>query len=102
MRFVELEEARQSSGLRVVIATNVPSPWSQAAMALFDMEGLDYLVVRFRRTDEEIKRWTGTRNAPAVMFDEEPPRTGWAEIVAPPQRRGGGRAPVPAAGGGRG
>jgi hypothetical protein len=95
MRFVELEEARQASGLRVVIATNVPSPWSQAAMGLFDMKGLDYLVVRFRRTDEEIKRWTGTRNAPAVLYDEEPPRTGWAEIVAPGERLGGERSLVP-------
>jgi len=95
MRFVELEEARQASGLRVVIATNVPSPWSQAALGLFDMKGLDYLVVRFRRTDEEIKRWTGTRNAPAVLYDEEPPRTGWAEIVALGERLGGRMSLVP-------
>ena len=95
MRFVELEEARQASGLRVVIATNVPSPWSQAALGLFDMKGLDYLVVRFRRTDEEIKRWTGTRNAPAVLYDDEPPRTGWAEIVALGERLGGRMSLVP-------
>ncbi len=95
MRFVELEEARQAPGLRVVIATNVPSPWSQAALGLFDMKGLDYLVVRFRRTDEEIKRWTGTRNAPVVLFDEEPPRSGWAEIVALGERLGGRMSLVP-------
>ena len=95
MRFVELEEARQASGLRVVIATNVPSPWSQAALGIFDMKGLDYLVVRFKRTDEEIKRWTGTRNAPAVLFDDEPPRTGWAEIVALGERLGGRVSLVP-------
>jgi len=95
MRFVELEEARQASGLRVVIATNVPSPWSQAALGVFDMKGLDYLVVRFKRTDEEIKRWTGTRNAPAVLFDDEPPRTGWAEIVTLGERLGGRVSLVP-------
>jgi glutathione S-transferase len=95
MRFVELEEARQASGLRLVIATNVPSPWSQAALGLFDMKGLDCLVVRFRRSDEEIKRWTGTRNAPAVLFDDEPPRTGWAEIVALGERLGGRMSLVP-------
>lgn len=95
MRFVELEEARQASGLRMVIVTNVPSPWSQAALGIFDMKGLDYLAVRFRRTDEEIKRWTGTRNAPAVLFDDEPPRTGWAEIVALGERLGGRMSLVP-------
>ncbi len=95
MRFVELEEARAASGLRVVIATNVPSPWSQAALGLFDMKGLDYLAVRFRRGDEEIKRWTGARNAPAVMLDDEPPRTGWADIVTLAERLRGKVSLVP-------
>ena len=95
MRFVELEEARQASGLRLVIATNVPSPWSQAALGLFDMKGLDYLAVRYRRTDEEIRRWTGARNVPAVLFDDEPPRTGWAEIVTLGERLGGRMSLVP-------
>ena len=95
VRFVELEEARAASGLRVVIATNVPSPWSQAALGAFDMKGLDYLVVRFRRNDEEIKRWTGARNAPVVLLDDEPPRTGWAEIVALAERLGGRLPLVP-------
>ena len=95
MRFVELEEARQASGLRVVIATNVPSPWSQAAMGVFDMKGLDYLAVRYRRSDEEIRRWTGARNVPVVLFDDEPPRTGWAEIVTLGERLGGRMSLVP-------
>jgi glutathione S-transferase len=95
VRFVDLEEARAARGLRVVIATNVPSPWSQAAMGLFDMKGLDYLAVRYRRTDEEIKRWTGARNAPAVLFEDEPPRSGWAEIVALGERLGGRVSLVP-------
>lgn len=95
MRFVELDEARAASGLRVVIATNVPSPWSQAALGLFDMKGLDYLAVRFRRGDEEIKRWTGARNVPAVLLDDEPPRTGWAEIVMLAERLGGRVSLVP-------
>jgi glutathione S-transferase len=95
MRFVEFEEARSARGLRVVIATNVPSPWSQAALGLFDMKGLDYLAVRFRRGDEEMKRWAGTRNAPAVLLDDEPPRTGWAEIVMLAERLGGAISLVP-------
>jgi glutathione S-transferase len=95
VRFVELEEARAARGLRLVIATNVPSPWSQAALGLFDMKGLDYVAVRFRRSDEEMKRWTGTFNAPAVFFDDEPPRSGWAEIVTLAERLGGKVSLVP-------
>src|SRR5205814_3639914 len=95
VRFVELEEARAARGLRVVIATNVPSPWSQAALGLFDMKGFDYLAVRFKRGDEEMKCWAGTRNAPSVLFDDEPPRTGWAEVVMLAERLGGAIALVP-------
>ncbi len=95
MRFVELEEAKGAQGVRVVIATNVPSPWSQAALGVLDAKGLEYLAVRFRRGDEEIKRWTGTRNAPAVIVDDEPPRTGWAEIVMLAERLGGRMSLVP-------
>jgi glutathione S-transferase len=96
MRFVELEEARAAAGLRVVIATNIPSPWSQAALGVLDMKGLDALVVRFRRTDDEIKRWTGARNVPVALYDDEPPRTGWAEILALAERLGGRVSLVPA------
>jgi glutathione S-transferase len=95
VRFVELEEARAARGLRVMIVTNVPSPWSQAALSLLDMKRLDYLAVRFRRSDEEMKRWAGTRNAPAILFDDEPPRTGWAEIVMLAERLGGAISLVP-------
>jgi hypothetical protein len=34
MRFVEFEEARAASGLRLVVAGGVPSPWSQGAMGI--------------------------------------------------------------------
>jgi len=95
VRFVEFEEARAASGLRVVIATNVPSPWSQAALGLFDMKGFDYLAVRFKRGDAEMKRWAETRNAPSVLFDDEPARTGWAEVVMLAERLGGAISLVP-------
>jgi hypothetical protein len=98
VRFVELEEARAASGLRVVVAANLPSPWSQAAVGAFDVKGLDYLAVRFRRTDEEIKRWTGAPNVPVVFFDEEPPRSGWAEILTLAERLGDRVPLVPADG----
>jgi glutathione S-transferase len=95
VRFVELEEARAARGLRVVVAANVPSPWSQAALGTLDAKGLDYVAVRLRRADDEIRAWTGSRNAPVVLFDDEPPRTGWADILALGERLGGRLPLVP-------
>jgi glutathione S-transferase len=101
VRFVELEEARAATGLRVVIAANVPSPWSQSALGTFDVKGLDYLAVRLRRSDDDVRRWTGARNAPVVLLDDEPPRTGWADILALAERLGGRVSLVPGDGAAR-
>lgn len=89
MRFVDLTEARATPGLRLVIVASVPSPWSQGAMGILDLKGIDYVAVRFRRSDDEIKRWTGAPNAPVALHDDEPPRTGWAEILQLAERLGG-------------
>jgi glutathione S-transferase len=95
MRFVELEEARAARGLRLVVVSVVPSPWSQGALGLLDLKGLDYVAVRFRRKDEALERWTGANNAPVAFFDDEPPRRGWAEILELAQRLGGRVSLVP-------
>jgi hypothetical protein len=95
MRIVELEEARAATGLRLVVAGGFPSPWSQAAMSLFDMKGIDYLAVRFRKVAEQVRAWTGSHNVPVVVNDQEPPRTGWAEILALAERLGGRVSLVP-------
>jgi glutathione S-transferase len=81
MRFVEVEEARAAAGLRLVIAGGVPSPWSQGALGLCDLKGAEGLMVRYRRGADAVTRWTGAHNVPVAMFDDEPPRTGWAEIL---------------------
>jgi glutathione S-transferase len=96
MRFVELEEARAAPGLRVVIAGGVPSPWSQGALGLFAMRGVRPLVVRFRRAAQEVRAWTGSWDAPVVVYEREPPRTGWAEILSLADRLGDGPPLVPA------
>jgi hypothetical protein len=95
MRIVELEEAKTTKGLRLAIAGNVPSPWSQGAISLFDMKGLDCVAVRYRRGSEDVARWTGAHNVPVALFDDEPPRTGWAEILALAERLGGAVSLVP-------
>jgi glutathione S-transferase len=82
MRFVSLEEARGARGLRLVVTAGVPSPWSETAKGCFDVKGIDYLAVRLTPRDADTRAWTHRHNAPVAMYDDEPPRSGWAEIVA--------------------
>jgi hypothetical protein len=87
--FVSIDEARAARGLRLVVPTGIPSPWSEAAKSIFDAKGLDYLLVKFVPRNEEMQAWTLTHNVPVVFYEDEPPRTGWAEIVALGERLGG-------------
>jgi glutathione S-transferase len=89
MRFVELEEAKTLRGPRLVVVGAVPSPWSQGALGLLDLKGADYVAVRFRPGDEAIRSWTGAHNAPVLLLDGEPARTGWADILAAVDRMPG-------------
>lgn len=79
--YVELAAARAASGVRVVVSGLVPSPWSQAAKGLFRVAGVPALVLRTNRQDAEEAAWTRSHNVPVVMYDDDPPRTSWAEIV---------------------
>jgi len=64
-----------------VIAAGVPSPWSEAAKGLFRVKQVPFVAVRLNAFDKEVKQWTRARNAPAAMYDDEPARTGWADIL---------------------
>jgi len=86
MRFVNLEEARGARGLRLVVTAGVPSPWSETAKGCFDAKGIDYVAVRLTPRDADTRAWTQRHNAPVALYDDEPPRSGWAEIVALAER----------------
>ena len=81
MEFVELAEAKARSGLRLVTVGGIPSPWSEAAKGLFRAVGIPFVGVRFAPGQAEFAEWTGCANAPAAIYEDEPPRSGWAEIL---------------------
>jgi glutathione S-transferase len=91
---VSISEARELPGLRLVVIEGVPSPWTQAAKGILHIKQLPYTLVR--RTKEDgptaLEDWTGQASFPAAMFEDEPPRDGWAEILLLAERL----APKPA------
>jgi glutathione S-transferase len=95
--YVDLETARSARGLRLVVLANVPSPWSLAAKALFHLKQIPFVAVRLEPTDKTVREWTRSRNAPAAMFNDEPARTGWAEILELAERISKAPSLVPSA-----
>jgi glutathione S-transferase len=58
--------------------------------------GVPVQAVRFRRGDAEQVAWAGARNAPVIVFDDEPPRTGWPQFARLADHLGGPGSVLPA------
>lgn len=88
MQTVDLETAKAARGVRIVASRIVPSPWSEAAKALFTLAKVPFLVVSATPRDPAIAAWTQAHNVPVVFHDDEPPRTVWSQILALAARLG--------------
>lgn len=88
MEYVEPEEARQMPGLKLALTTGVPGPWGESAKKVLEFKGIDYIPVaqHASRPNEALVEWTGIRNAPILIADDEPPRTNFQDIVAYAER----------------
>jgi glutathione S-transferase len=79
--YVSVEEAIKRSGLRMVVVGNVPSPWGEAAKGILHIKGIEWVAVRLTYDSEPLVQWAGQRHAPVVIYENERPRSGWAEIL---------------------
>jgi len=84
MDYTEAEDARHLPGLKLVLTAGVPGPWGESAKKILEYKGIDYLPVaqHASRPNEALVAWTGIRNAPILIFADEPPRTNYLDIVA--------------------
>jgi glutathione S-transferase len=97
MKYLSVAEARDMSGLRLALTVQTPGPWGLAARALFDIRKVPYVPVRqdVGAPNEELVAWTGRRNAPVAVYDEEPAVDGWLEILNLAERLGSGPSLMP-------
>jgi glutathione S-transferase len=81
--WIDVAEARKRDGLRLALVVGVPSPWGEAAKAIFHVKKLPYARVRQQPggANEELEAWSGQTSAPVAAWNDEKPRTGWAEIL---------------------
>jgi glutathione S-transferase len=83
MEYKTVAEARNMDGLRVVLTAGVPGPWGEAAKAVLKVKNIPYVPVlqKAGAANEELLAWTGYRNAPTLMYANEPPRVTWLDIL---------------------
>jgi glutathione S-transferase len=98
MNYLTIAEGQALRGLRLVLSAHVPGPWGESAKAAFAARQVDFAAVAQTplEANDELRRWTGVRNAPVAVLDSEPPVTGWLEIVMLAERLGSGPSLLPA------
>jgi glutathione S-transferase len=90
-QYVEVEQAVEMSGLRVVLSPGVPGPWSEAAKGILFVKKIPYVKVRQELGGENLPllRWSAQTTAPVFVYENERPRSLWndqlylAERLAP-------------------
>ena len=91
-QYVTPDEAISRRGLRMVVVGKVPSPWGEAAKGILHIKRIDFAAVRLVYDHEGLRKWAGQLSGPVAIYDDEPPRSGWAEILLLAERL----APQPA------
>ena len=81
--YTALEAAKQRGGLRLVTTRGIPGPWGEAAKSIMHVKNIPVVHVAQDGGQEnaDLAAWTGVNNAPVAIWENERPRTGWAEIL---------------------
>ena len=97
MDYIEPAAARAMGGLRLAVTAHAPAPYSLSARAILDHHGVAYVPVLQvgGGANEDLVAWTGHRNAPVAVYNDEAPRVGWLEILSLGERLGNGPSLVP-------
>lgn len=79
--YLSIEDAKHRQGLRMVVVAGLPSPWSEAAKGILHIKNVTWTGVYLDPSDNDMAEWTGSRSAPVIMYNDEPPRPGWGQIL---------------------
>jgi glutathione S-transferase len=84
--YLTVADAITRPGLRMVVVGKVPSPWGEAAKAIFHIKNIDWSAVRLAYDDPSLASWAGQLTGPVAIFNDEDPRAGWEEILTLAER----------------
>ncbi|HZO81744.1 MAG TPA: hypothetical protein VFB33_08615 [Candidatus Binataceae bacterium] len=97
-QYVEIEQARSMSGLRLVLTPGVPGPWSEAAKSILHVKQLPYVKVRqeLGGANLALVQWTAQASAPVMIWNDERPRSIWNDQLFLAERLAPNPALIPA------
>jgi glutathione S-transferase len=83
MNYLTVEEAREATGLRLVLTAGVPGPWGESAKAIFAYKNIGFQPVYQEGggANEALAEWTGQTSAPVAVLDDQPPVSHWLDLL---------------------
>lgn len=82
-KFVSIEQARDASGMRLIVAEGVPGPWAEGIRGVLDYKGIPYTRGRFEMGDDHsaLIAWTAQASVPVIAWQDELPKSAWLEQI---------------------
>jgi len=79
--FIDLKQAIDMPGLRLVLISTTPSPWGEAVKGFFHVKKIAYVPVRHPMGKDQslLRQWTAQESAPVAIYNDERPRSTWPE-----------------------
>jgi len=79
--YIDLKQAMEVSGLRLVQISTTPSPWGEAVKGFFQVKKIPYIPVRHPMGKDQalLRQWTAQQSAPVAIYNDERPRSTWPE-----------------------
>jgi glutathione S-transferase len=83
MKYLSVEEAIDTPGLRLVLTAGVPGPWGESAKAILAYKGLEFTPVQQQGggANEALREWTGQTSAPVMVYENLPPACHWLDLL---------------------
>ncbi len=83
MEYINVEQAINRPGLRLVLTAGVPGPWGEAAKAILRLKNIPFTAVRQDGGAEnaQLAAWTGQNSAPVAIYNDEAPRANSLDIL---------------------
>ena len=78
--YIDIEQAKLLSGLRLVLPPGRPNPWGEALKGFCHVKKIPYARVRKAQGhDAALQTWTSQGSAPVAVWNDERPRSTWIE-----------------------
>jgi len=95
IQYIDFKEAKAQQGLRLVAVSGIPSPWAEAAKAILHIKEIPFSAVYHDPFNKEMASWVGSGSAPAAIYNEENPVSGWSDILMLAERLSSSPALLP-------